>query len=131
MNEAEVIQMLLQHAESFFPKVCPNCQRRYTSIREYLLATERIGPILSYDAEVGNWNPTQPLGSMALVNCACGSTLAITADGMPLPTLTGFLNWVRIETQQRGVSQKELLGGLRDAIEQAILDGTGEGGTQR
>ena len=68
---------------------------------------------------------------MALVNCACGSTLAITADGMPLPNLTGFLNWVRIETQQRGVSQKELLGGLRDAIEQAILDGTGEGGTQR
>ena len=123
MNEAEVIQMLLQHAEGLFPKVCPNCRRRYTSIREYLLSTERIGPILSYDAEVGNWNPTQPLGSMALVNCSCGSTLALTADGMPLPNLTGFLNWIRIETQKRGVSQKELLGGLRDAIEKAILDG--------
>ena len=126
MNEAEVIQIVRKHAERLFPKVCPSCHRSYASVREFLLATERVGPIMSYDAELGNWDPSQPIGTLALSNCACGSTLALSAEGLPLPELKTFLNWIRLETLQRGLTQQELLSQLRDKIDKQILAEPGD-----
>ncbi len=36
MTEAEVIRQMREHLESLFPKVCPNCKRRFATLREYL-----------------------------------------------------------------------------------------------
>jgi hypothetical protein len=35
--------------------------------------------------------------------------------------LNEFLNWVRTETQRRGLSQQQLLGHLRDEIRKQVL----------
>jgi hypothetical protein len=121
MTEAEVIKILRKHFEGLFPKVCPNCNRCFSTLREYILITQRLGPSMSYDAELGDWNTLQPVGSVALANCPCGSTLALGTEGMPNPLRLSLLNWVRVETERRGMSSQDLLEYLRDEIRKQVL----------
>ena len=121
MTEAEVVKTLREHFECLFPKVCPKCNRCFTTLREYILITKRLGPSISYDAELGDWNTSRPIGSVALANCPCGNTLALGTEGMSLPRRLLLLNWVRIETHRRGLSPSELLDYLRDEIRKQVL----------
>jgi hypothetical protein len=121
MIEAEIVKSVREYFESLFPKVCLNCNRRFATLREYILITKPIGPTMSIDAELGDWNTTRPIGSMAQANCPCGSTLTLSTEGMPLPQRLVLLNWVKIETQRRGLSPSELLGHLRAAVRKQVL----------
>ncbi|HTV62289.1 MAG TPA: hypothetical protein VMH30_06940 [Verrucomicrobiae bacterium] len=127
MTESEVIQVVRQHFESFFPKVCPNCSRRFETLREYIRLTKRVGRPLSYDAELGDWKTRQPIGTVAMVNCPCGNTLALTTDGMMISKRLALLDWMRIETHRQGVSPAELLDHLRDMVRRQVLDDDGGG----
>jgi len=121
MTEADVIRIMREHLEGQFPKVCANCNRSFASLREYLLITTHAGPALSHDAELDDWNPLQPLGTVTCANCPCGNTLALTSAGMPLATLWSLLNWARVETQRRKMTPRELLNYLRDEICKQVL----------
>jgi len=122
MTEEEVVRILRDHFESLFPKVCPNCNRCFATLREYIGITIRVGSPISYDAEFGDWKTTRPIGSVALANCPCGSTLALSTEGMVLSLRLELLNWVRIETQRRGVSPAELLAHLREEVRKRVSD---------
>src|SRR5271154_2542732 len=102
MTEEQVIRAMRAHLEGLFPKVCPQCQRHFASLREYLLTTEPLGPAMPYDAESGQWRPLRPIGTATFANCPCGTTLALTSKGMPLFQLWPLLNWAWIETEKRG-----------------------------
>ncbi len=121
MNEAEVVAAMRRHLESQFPKTCPLCQREFGSLREYLINTAPHGDAVPYDAEMGNWQPLRPLGTVTLANCRCGNTLALTSEGMPLTKLWRLLNWARIETQRRRTTPRELVTHLRDVIGTQVL----------
>ena len=121
MTENNVVQILHEYFESLFPKVCSSCNRSFATLGEYIQITERTGPPMSYDAELENWNTTKPIGSFALANCPCGSTLALSTISMQLPLRLELLNWVRIETHWRGVSASELLELLRDKVRERVL----------
>ena len=121
MTDDEVIQILRVYFESLFPKVCPNCNRCFATLREYLLTTTRIGPAKSYAAEISDSKAQQPIGSMVLTNCPCGSTLALTTEKMELSLRLELLNWLKTETQQRGVKPSELLEYLRDEFRKRVL----------
>jgi hypothetical protein len=129
MIEAEIVQSAREYFESLFPKICSNCNRCFATLREYILITKPIGQTMSFDAELGDWTTTQPIGSMAQANCPCGSTLTLSTEGMPLPQRLVLLNWVRMETQRRGLSLSKLLGYLRDAVRQQVLAETVRGDT--
>lgn len=127
MTEADVIRAMREHLEGLFPKDCPNCNRRFATLREYLLVTKHLGPPMPYDAEFGDWNPLRPVGTVTLANCPCGTTLTLSSEGMPLVQLWRLLNWARIETKRRGLSPRELLGYLRDEIcKQVLAEPAGE-----
>ena len=121
MTEEQVIRIIRDHLEGQFPKVCANCERRYTTFRNYLLNTSRLGSPMSYDAEIGDWQPLKPLGAFTHSNCQCGSTLALSSEGMPLLRLWGVLNWVRIETKKRHQTTQELLNYLREKVCNQVL----------
>ena len=121
MIEAEAIHLVRQHFESLFPKTCANCGHQYATLRDYILNTKRLGGALSYDAEDGDWSTPEPVGSQALANCACGSTLALTTDGMALPSRLALLEWLKAETHRRGVSSSALLETMRDVIRQQVV----------
>jgi hypothetical protein len=121
MTDDEVGRILKEYFESLFPKVCPCCNRCFATLREYIQITEPIGPPMSYDAEYGEWNTTRPIGSAALANCPCGSTLALTTESMPLPQRLELLDWLKTETQRRGVSASELLEQFRDEVRKRVL----------
>ena len=101
--------------------VCPNCDRRFATLREYILTTERLGPMMSYDAELGNWKTLQPIGVAALSNCPCGNTLTLNTEGMPIPQRLLLLDWIRGEMQRRGLSSQELLEYLREETRNQVL----------
>lgn len=121
MTDAEVLQVVRRHFESLFPKTCSTCGRRYATIQEYILTTKRLGSARSYDADMGDWKTASPLGSLVYADCPCGSTLALSTDGMALPQQQALLAWVRMETQRRGVTPTALLDGLRDTIRAQVL----------
>jgi hypothetical protein len=127
MTEAEVVRIMREHLEGLFPKVCPTCYRRFATLREYLLTTTHLGPAIPYDVELGDWKPLRPLGTMTYANCPCGTTLALTSQGMPLSQLWSLLGWAKLETQRRGVSPNELLNYLREEICKQVLAGLDEG----
>jgi hypothetical protein len=120
MNHEELLRSLREHFEGLFPKTC-SCGRRFATLREYILGTELVRGTISYDAASGDWKPTQLLGTLALANCPCGSTLALTTEGLPLATRHLLLAWVRAETERRGVSPEEVVGTLRDEIRTRLL----------
>jgi hypothetical protein len=121
MTEAEVIRAMREHLEGLFPKVCPNCHRRFATLRDYLQITKHLGPAIPHDAELGNWTPLHPFGTMTHANCPCGNTLALSSEGMPLPRLWSLLNWAKIETQRRRQTPRELLNYLREEICRQVL----------
>jgi len=126
MTEVEVVKILREYFEGLFPKVCPNCKRCFATLREYIQLTRRIGQPISYDADLDDWTTVRPMGSVALANCPCGSTLALGTESMPLPRRLSLLNWVNIETQRRGLSPSDLLDTLRDEVRKQVLAGTGQ-----
>ncbi len=81
------------------------------------------GKPISYDAEVGDWNPTSPIGSIAMSNCNCGSTLAIDSRGMSLIDVWQLLRWARKETRARNLEIKDLMEDIRNKIDAKILGG--------
>jgi hypothetical protein len=121
VTEAEVVRIMRKHLEGLFPKVCPHCNRRFATLREYLLTVEHLGPPIPYDAEMDDWSPLRPVGTVTIANCPCGTTLALTSEGMPLSTLWSLLGWARSETKRRGVGPRALLSHLRDEICKQVL----------
>lgn len=121
MTNAEALQLVRRHFESLFPRTCTNCGRRFATLGEYILTTKRIGKAMSYDAELGDWGTARPLGSVALSNCSCGTTLALTTDGMELTQRQALLAWVRNETQRGGISSSDVLERLRNDLRNQVL----------
>jgi hypothetical protein len=121
MTEEEFIQRSYQYLLSLFPKTCHTCGRVYATLREYVRETSPIGPVVSYDAELGDWHPSDPLGTLALANCACGSTLALTNLEEPLPQIHETHGWIRMESARRGISLRQLLADLRDKVRQRAM----------
>jgi len=123
MTEAEVTKIMREHLESQFPKVCPNCNRRFATLHEFILVTRPIEPAISYDAELGDWSPSRPLGTATYSNCPCDSTLVLTSEGMPVPALYSLYEWARGETEKRGMTMEQLLTHLRAVIRRQVLGG--------
>ena len=116
MTEAEVLRLMREHLEGQFPKNCAKCKRRFATLREYLLITKHLGSAIPYDANLGQWEPLQPLGTFTYSQCPCGNTLSLSSKGMPLPRLWSLLFWARIEKTKRHMTPQELLNYLRDEI---------------
>lgn len=121
MTEDDVIQTLYEHFEGLFPRVCPRCNQRFATLREYIQITKRIGLPVCYDVKLGHSETKLPIGSLAMANCPCGSTLSLTTEGIPLLLRLELLNWVMNEKDRRGVSSSELLESLRDGIRKRAL----------
>jgi hypothetical protein len=121
VNDAEAIRLTRAHIESFFPKTCPMCHRRFAALADYLQEVSHLGSPVSYDAEADDWYPWQPIGTMSLANCSCGTTLAIDTAGMSLWTMWRLMRWARAETKARGVSVRELLAWVRSEIDAQVL----------
>ena len=66
---------------------------------------------------------------MTYANCPCGTTLALTSNGMSLSMLWRLLNWARHETKRRGLTPQELLNYLREEICKQVLAEPGEAKT--
>jgi hypothetical protein len=122
MTEIDVIRIIRAHLEGQFPKVCCNCNQRFDTFRDFLLATKPLGSTISFDAEVGDWEPADPAGTLTFANCTCGNTLALTSAGMPLLRLWSLMNWGRFETKKRSQTLTELLNHLRNEINKQVLD---------
>jgi hypothetical protein len=127
LKEVEVVEIIRRHVERKFPMVCSSCGHRFASLKEYLEYTTPLGNPISYDAQAGNWRPLKPLGTLAFANCRCGTTLAISSDGMGLFTLWRLLRWAKKESSFRGIGVGELLGDIRKKIDQQVLNETKPG----
>lgn len=121
MTDIEAIRIIRSHVEGLFPRECPNCHRHFATLREYILATQPIGTTISYDAEAEDWKPAEPVGTTAMANCVCGTTLTISSEGLSLLQMWRLLHWTRLETKRRGISYQKLLDEVREEIRRQVL----------
>jgi hypothetical protein len=121
VTEAKAIDLMIDHLEGLFPKDYPSCRRRFASLREFFAEAHPVGQPISYDLEEGNTNPKQPVGAVALSNCPCGTTLALSSDGMPLLRLWAVLTWAHFEARRRRISHRDLLQYLRWETRKKVL----------
>ena len=125
MTDTEAIHLIRKHVESLFPKECPNCHRRFANLREYVQGTQPVGATISYDAEAKDWQPNHPVGTTASANCACGTTLMLSSEGIPIRHMWRLLHWARAETRRRGVTPQQLLENIRAEIRRQVLTDPG------
>src|SRR5207249_551386 len=123
MNEDEVVEIVRSYIEGLFPRDCPQCGLRFGSLREYLQLTTHVGSPISYDA-ARQEIPSEPLGTISLANCPCGTTLAITSKSMPAAQMVELLKWARQETTKRSIGIRDLLDHIRERIDQQVLLGS-------
>jgi hypothetical protein len=97
------------------------CEHRFLTLKDYLEYTTHLGKPVSYDAEKGDWQPHEPLGTLSYANCRCGTTLTISSHGMGLFTMWRLLLWARKESWSRKMSVSDLLDDLRQKIDQQVL----------
>jgi hypothetical protein len=121
MTEAEIVRMLRKYYEGLFPKTCPNCGRCFETLREYILVSQRLWPSLNYDIELGNYRTLKPLGGLAMANCVCGSTLALSSRRIPLKQTHLCMEWIKSEIARRGLSAEQVLDHLRDLVRNQVL----------
>lgn len=121
MDEHEVVAAVRAHIETKFPKNCSKCGRTFASLKEYLQSTTHLGKPISYDADLKSWRPFKPVGTLSFANCKCGTTLAISSEGMGLIVMWRLLRWARRESVTRNVSVGELLDGVREKIDRQVL----------
>jgi hypothetical protein len=121
LNEDDVTAVVRAHIETKFPKICSKCGRTFASLKEYLQGTTHVGDPISYDADLKKWRPCRPVGTLSFANCPCGTTLAISSDGMGLMVMWRLLRWVRKESARRNISVGELLNSVREKIDRQVL----------
>jgi hypothetical protein len=120
VTDAEAIRLTRLHIESKFPKTCTSCGKRFATLADYLAQTRHVGPPVSYDAEVDDWAPSEPLGTFSLANCTCGSTMVVDSGGMPLKTIAQLMTWARHTSTRRGLTMRQLLKWVRDQIDEQV-----------
>ena len=130
MNEHEVVAVVRAHIESKFPKLCSKCGRTFASLKEYLQSTTHVGNPISYDADLKKWRPCKPVGTLSFANCPCGTTLAISSDGMGLIVMWRLLRWARRESARRSIGVGQLLNGVREEIDRQVLGQADAAGSQ-
>jgi hypothetical protein len=121
LTEAEVVRMTYEHIRGLFPRNCAHCGQTFATYQEYVQKTTPIGEPVSYDIELDDWQPAETTGNFSFANCHCGNTIALNSQGMPLTQIWQVLNWVKEESEQRGVPASEILHHLREAVRQRGL----------
>lgn len=121
MTEEDVIQIIRDHAARQFPKTCGCCGKEYKSFAEFIKSTTHVGGPISLDAEEGDWQPEDPLGTIGMTNCACGSTLALSSEGMDIKLLWKLMAWVRADARAKKMPVVDYLAQLRVSVDRAVL----------
>jgi hypothetical protein len=117
----EAARLIRAHVEGKFPKTCSLCGHVYSNLAEYLRSTRHVGQPISYDADLEDWLPSEPLGTYAVALCSCGTSLSIDSSGMPLLTLWRLMMFARREARRRGATVSELLAAIRVQVRGQIL----------
>ena len=121
MDKKEAVKLALEFSSRLFPRKCGCCGKHYDSLKEYLSSTTKIDRPISYDAEDGDFRPTDPLGTFSMHNCSCGSTLVISTMGMDLDLLWRYMDWVKAEAKKQNVSMRVILENLRIEVHKAVF----------
>jgi hypothetical protein len=56
-----------------------------------------------------------------MANCACGTTLTLTSEGIPIRQMWRLLHWAMNETRRRGLTPQQLLEQARLEIRRQVL----------
>jgi hypothetical protein len=67
------------------------------------------------------WSDPKTIGVAAHENCSCGTTMALTSEGMPISQVHLVLQWIKEETKRQCLSPLELLDYIRNEVRKGIL----------
>ena len=128
LEHQHVVDLVRAYVEQHYPRLCPCCGRRYEDAADFLANTRQLGFPVSCDAELDDWQPRHPIGTLSFSNCGCGTTLSVGSQGLPVRTMWALLAWMARSVHMRGMRPKEVLDELRHDVDVALI---GEAATAR
>jgi hypothetical protein len=72
---------------------------------------------------VGNLTRQNPSGGLAMANCVCGSTLALSSKDLPPAKTAVVFAWIRTEATRRACPPQRVLDHLRNEVRKLVLQG--------
>lgn len=121
LTDEQVVEIIESHVLKQFPKTCSCCGQEFASLAEYVHRTSYIGDPVSADADLGDWQPEVPIGTLSYARCPCGTTLAIGSEGIGVLTMWRLLRWGYVTSRSRGIPLGQLLAEVRDTIDLRAL----------
>ncbi len=121
MEEKDVIEIITTFISRQFPKDYACCGKRYHTLADYFKHTTQVDKPISYDAEDNDWKPKNPIGTMSISNCECGTSIALHSKGMRIATLWRLMHWAKNESRAEGKTMSDFLEDLRNKIEQSVF----------
>jgi hypothetical protein len=121
MTEEEVIDTVIKHMKTQFPRSCVCCGQQYETLRDFCATTQPAGQPVVFDPYPENAAAKEPLGSAAFSNCRCGTSMALSSKGMPLLQYWALIRWGYNEMIRRRMTQDELLQYLREKCHEKVM----------
>jgi hypothetical protein len=112
-----LLEIALAHSNRSHPRSCRTCGRLFEDLRAYFEATTTVGTPQCYDLP----DPNASIGTLALVNCACGTTLGIHADVFNAVEYPEFLALLDQESHATGAPPSEVLEHLRQTLRARVM----------
>ena len=114
--------MLRKYSEGLFPRGCPKCGRHFATLWDYVRVTEQLSPVVSYDADLNDYEPLDPIGIFVMANCLCGTTMALSTERMPRSSKSiKYWDGSGAETKRTSLNPTALLNGVRNEIRRQLL----------
>lgn len=81
--------------DELFPRICPNCQKQYGNLDDFV---SRTSPIFHNSGLMESQDPFHGTSILLMRNCNCGDTLALRCDDRRDDTEKGAFRRRRFET---------------------------------
>ena len=121
MRERDAVKIIRDFLSRQFPKSCNCCGKNYHTLADFLQYTTHTGKPVSYDAEEDNWYPTEPIGTISVYTCSCGSSMSLSSKGMNTSVLWELMDWAKKRANEQQTNISDVLDDLRNKIERGIL----------
>ena len=121
LGRGEAFVIALEHLRRHHPRQCPNCGERFETPEQYLRKTTRLGPPMLFDPQLPGPPDAPPIGALSYANCACGSSLSVSGEGMPPEDFRRLVGWARDEARDREVGICVVLDELRMEVHVALI----------
>ncbi len=110
------VQPLLGYLTAQFPRACTTCARPFPDFAAWVSTTSPLGMPVCFDQGDAEAAGEDPVGTLSMVDCVCGTTLAISCHHPDSEMYQQLVAALRGDAVRHAISVDDVLQVLREEI---------------